>query len=110
MPADGGALMFTTEEKLSFLEKEPNALPWFRRIVGSREYINNIERWCLWLNDIEPHILKKLPLVLDRVAKVKQVRKASARPTWQTFLIYLPRLHNQRKVITSSYPVYPLIE
>jgi type II restriction/modification system DNA methylase subunit YeeA len=42
MPADGGELLFTTEEKSVFLSKEPQAEKYFRKIIGSQEFINNI--------------------------------------------------------------------
>lgn len=80
MPADGGEFLFTTEEKNTFLEKEPNANKYFRKFVGSQEYINDIERWCLWLEDINPSELKKLKLVLERVQNVKAIREKSSRP------------------------------
>jgi len=80
MPADGGELLFTKEEKESFVENEPNSLPFFRKFIGSQEYINNIERWCLWLEDINPSELKNLKLVLERVKNVKLIREKSSRP------------------------------
>ena len=80
MPADGGELLFTTEQKNIFLDKEPNSAPYFRKFVGSQEYINNIERWCLWLEDIEPSELKKMKYVLERVQNVKVIRENSSRP------------------------------
>ncbi|MGZ9735991.1 DNA methyltransferase [Flavobacterium sp. GNP002] len=80
MPADGGELLFTTEEKNIFIEREPQSRKYFRKILGSQELINNIERWCLWLEDIEPNELKKLKLVLDRVQNVKKIRENSSRP------------------------------
>lgn len=48
--------------------------------MGSQEYINNIERWCLWLVDIDPSELKKLKHVLERVQNVKAIREKSSRP------------------------------
>ncbi|WP_035673070.1 DNA methyltransferase [Flavobacterium sp. 83] len=80
MPADGGELLFTTEEKNIFIEREPQSRKYFRKILGSQELINNIERWCLWLEDIEPNELKKLKLVLERVQNVKKIRENSSRP------------------------------
>jgi hypothetical protein len=80
MAADGGFLLFSPEEKEAFLQKEPESLPWFRRIVGSEEFINNKERWCLWLLDIEPSVLRKLKLVMERLNQVKELRQQSARP------------------------------
>ncbi len=80
MPADGGELLFTTAEMYAFIAKEPNSNIYFRRFVGSQEYINNIERWCLWLQNIEPSELKKMKYVLERVQNVKAIREKSSRP------------------------------
>jgi hypothetical protein len=91
MPADGGELLFTTEEKNKFLQKEPNAEKYFRKIIGSKEFINNIDRWCLWLEDINPTELKSMKLVLDRVQKVKVIREKSSRPQ----LAQIPHLFAQ---------------
>lgn len=91
MPADGGELLFTTEEKDEFLTKEPNANKFFRKFIGAEEFINNKERWCLWLQDINPTELKSLKLVLDRVQKVKAIREKSSRPQ----LAQIPHLFAQ---------------
>jgi hypothetical protein len=91
MPAEGGELLFTTEEKDEFLAKEPNAKKYFRKFIGSEEFINNKERWCLWLEDINPSELKSLKLVLDRVQKVKTIREKSSRP----HLAQIPHLFAQ---------------
>jgi hypothetical protein len=85
MPADGGELLFTTEEKNNFLEKEPNAIDYFRKFVGSHEFINKIDRWCLWLQDINPTELKKLKFVVERVERVRKIREESSRPQLASF-------------------------
>jgi hypothetical protein len=91
MPADGGELLFTKEEKNEFLTKEPNAEKYFRKFIGAEEFINNKERWCLWLQDINPTELKSLKLVLERVQKVKAIREKSSRPQ----LAQIPHLFAQ---------------
>jgi hypothetical protein len=80
MPADGGELLFSSDEKNKFIVKEPNSEKYFRRFVGSQEYINNIERWCLWLQDINPNELKRMKYVLERIQNVKTIREESSRP------------------------------
>jgi hypothetical protein len=91
MPADGGELLFTGEEKKQFLINEPEAEKYFRHFISAYEFLNNGERWCLWLVDIEPAELKKLKLVYERVKNVKEIRKKSARP----FLADVPHLFAQ---------------
>lgn len=76
-PTDDGNFLFTSEEKERFLLIEPKAEKWFRKFIGSNEFINNIERWCLWLKDISPNELKHLPKVYERVQNVREYRLKS---------------------------------
>ena len=48
-PADGGHLIIEADEYDSFITQEPGAKKYIRRLSGSEEYINNKQRWCLWL-------------------------------------------------------------
>ena len=89
-PADGGHLIIEANEYEDFISKEPCAVPYIKRLVGSAEFINNKPRWCLWLVGITPAELRKMPLVLERVQKCKEDRenasdigrrKLSERPT-----------------------------
>ena len=74
---DDGWYLFTKEEKEEFLTKNPQASPYFKQFMMGREFINNIERWCLWMPNISPSELKKCPAILERVQKVKDFRLAS---------------------------------
>ncbi|MBI5642911.1 MAG: hypothetical protein HY954_05490, partial [Deltaproteobacteria bacterium] len=76
-PIDGGNYLFTPEEKTAFLKQEPNAAQWFRRWIGSDEFINNYERWCLWLGDCPPEELRQMPEAMKRVEAVRAFRLAS---------------------------------
>jgi hypothetical protein len=81
-PSDGGNLLLTPDEKNQLLHDEPGAAPWLRRYVGSEEFINGIERWCLWLNGIPPQELRSLPHVMARVEAVRDFRlNSTAEPT-----------------------------
>jgi len=81
-PIDGGRYLFSTEEKLAFLEKEPRAERYFRRWLGSDEFINGWERWCLWLGHCPPSELRAMPAAMERVQQVKALRLASkSQPT-----------------------------
>jgi hypothetical protein len=76
-PIDGGFYLFSPEEMAEFVRREPQAESLFRRWVGSVEFINNIERWCLWLGNIAPEQLRELPEAMKRVEAVRQFRRAS---------------------------------
>lgn len=79
MPNDGGFYLFDKQEKELFIKQEPRAEKYFRRFIGWYEFLNNVERWCLWLLDANPSDLKDLSLVLDRVEKVRELRLLSKR-------------------------------
>jgi hypothetical protein len=76
-PIDGGNYLFSTEERDAFIAAEPAAAPWFRRWLGAAEFINGWERWCLWLGECPPDVLRQLPLSMQRVQAVREFRLAS---------------------------------
>ena len=76
---DDGNLVFTTEEKEEFLKVEPQAITFIRPYMMGKDFINRTPRFCLWLRDAEPNLLKKCPLSLDRIKKVKNFRMQSTR-------------------------------
>jgi len=76
-PIDGGLYLFTPEEKAAFLKAEPKAEMFFHRWIGSEEFLNGIERWCLWLGFAKPEELKAMPEVMRRIEGVRQYRSIS---------------------------------
>lgn len=81
-PIDGGNYLFTEEEKDAFVKKEPRAEKYFKKWLGSDEFINRYSRWCLWLGDANPAELVKIPLVMERVKAVREFRlKSKSAPT-----------------------------
>ncbi len=74
---DNGNYLFTPEEKADFISKEPQSEKYFKRFMMGKEFINNIERWCLWIPDISPKELKSCPEILKRVQAVKDFRLSS---------------------------------
>lgn len=76
-PIDDGNYLFTPDEKENFLKKEPQSKRYFHRWLGGVEFINNIERYYLWLGDCAPEELKKMPESLKRIEAVKTFRNSS---------------------------------
>lgn len=73
-PADGGHLILSKEEKEELIAKEKAAEPYIKRFMMGYEFINNVPRYCLWLVDVKPEELRKMPEVLKRVAACKEDR------------------------------------
>ncbi len=79
-PADGGHLIIEADEYDVFIKKEPAAVRFIKRLIGSAEFINNKTRWCLWLVNATPGDLRKMPLVMERVKACKTDRENAPDP------------------------------
>lgn len=107
-PVDGGHLFLTTQEKRELIAKEPAAKKYIKRIYGSEEYINNIDRWCLWLEDITPSELKQMPEILKRVNGVKSMRLESTKAA-TVKLASTPTLFAEIRQPKEDYLIIPLV-
>ncbi len=74
-PWDGGNLILSTEEKDALVVKYPSAITFIHPFVGSYEFINRKERWCLWLKDVAPNEYRNIPEVMQRLANCADVRR-----------------------------------
>ena len=77
-PADGGHLIIEAEEYADFIRHEPKAKKYIKRLTGAAEFINNKDRYCLWLVDVSPKELRSMPLVMERIELCRQARLAGA--------------------------------
>lgn len=73
-PADGGHLIIEAEDYDDFIKKEPNSVKYIKKLTGAAEYINNKDRYCLWLVGATPSEIRKMPEVMKRVEACKQDR------------------------------------
>ncbi|HAG03840.1 MAG TPA: methylase [Lachnospiraceae bacterium] len=78
-PIDDGNYLFLEEEMRTFIKKEPKSEKYFKRWLGSKEFINGYCRYCLWLGDCSPKELMSMPECIKRVENVRNFRLASKR-------------------------------
>ncbi len=79
-PIDNGNYLFEYDEMIEFIKKEPESKEYFHEWYGAREFINRKPRYCLWLGDCSPNVLRKMPECMKRVQAVKEYREASTSP------------------------------
>jgi hypothetical protein len=106
MPNDGGHLMLSLEEKNDLIAAEPKSAKWIKPILGSVEFINSKDRYCLWLVGISPQELKAMPAVLARVDAVRASRLDSTRPTTRN-LATVPTLFGEIRQPKNRYLAIP---
>ncbi len=73
-PYDGGHLIFTESEKQAFVEQDPRSERFFKKLVGSVEFINGTYRWCLWIDNSDLKEAELIPSIKERILRVEKSR------------------------------------
>lgn len=77
MPRDGGALILASDERSDLLRAHPEAARWVKPFIGSREAINGLCRFCLWIPDVDRAAAEAVPPIRARLDKVREMRMES---------------------------------
>lgn len=77
MAMDGGNLLLSPVERDSLIGTHPEAEPFIRRILGSEEYINGDDRYCLWITEDKRSEALAIREISDRVDRVRAKRLSS---------------------------------
>ncbi|MFZ2272338.1 class I SAM-dependent DNA methyltransferase, partial [Corynebacterium variabile] len=94
MPKDGGGLVIESRDYAEVMA-DPVAAKYVRRYCGSRELVRGLDRWCLWLVDLEPADIAKSQILQDRLNIVRRYREGSTAASTQK-LARTPHLFAQR--------------
>jgi hypothetical protein len=108
MPIDNGILILDDFEKQDLLSKEPEAAKYVRQYTGGFEFINKVKRWCLWLVNVEPHELRQMPFIFERVKRLKDYRMGSGRAT-TVKLAQTPHLFGEIRQPKTDYIIVPKV-
>jgi len=106
MPNDGGNFLFSDEEKERFIKEEPEARQYFHPLLSAYQFLNGEKRWCLWLKGISPKELRNLPLVKERVERVRELRAKSKREATRE-LAERPTEFGEERQPTGKYILVP---
>ncbi|WP_430811574.1 MULTISPECIES: class I SAM-dependent DNA methyltransferase [unclassified Carboxylicivirga] len=76
-PTDNGNLILSKEEALVLREKYPEVQTLLKKFMGADDFINNKERWCLWMNKESVKISNGIPEIEERLKNCAEFRAAS---------------------------------
>ncbi len=82
-PTDGGYLFLTLQERDELIKTYPHTESMIRKVYGASEFINNKERYCLWLVGQNPSTLRSIPPIIRRIQLVKEFRQNSPKKQTQ---------------------------
>lgn len=80
MPADGGKLILTDEEKEYLVKQDDRINDYCLPLIGADDFINGKRRWCIWLYEKDEKKYLKIPEIAKRIEQVREIRKESSRP------------------------------
>jgi len=105
-PTDDGNFILSTAEKDALLASEPLSAKYIKPYLGAREVLDGAQRWCLWLGDVTPTELKKMPEVSRRVEAIRQFRLKSDALSTQEYAEF-PTRFRQIAQPTSDFILIP---
>lgn len=81
-PTDGGNLILSPSERRDLLSAAPDAAQFIRALYGSKELIDGLQRYCVWVKDEDAEHARSIGEISDRFERVKEVRlKSTAEST-----------------------------
>lgn len=105
---DGGFFILSDEEKQQILTKEPYLNNFIKRLWSADEFINNKLKWCFWLKDIKPEILKQSKELIRRINEIKEFRLKSTRGKTHEMSKY-PNLFGEERQPRSDFLLIPKV-
>lgn len=105
---DEHGLILNEEHREALLLETPSLAPHIRRLFGGDEFLNGTMRWCLWLGDARPELIRASALLRDRIEGVRRFRLGSRRP--QTIaLARTPQLFGEIRQPDTPYLLIPKV-
>ncbi|HZK37066.1 MAG TPA: DNA methyltransferase [Aeromicrobium sp.] len=105
MANDGGHL-FVAAAELDKTRADPAAAKYLRRFVGADELIHDLERWCLWMTNLDPLDVAASAPLRERLAAVRKLRTASRRVGTKK-AAHVPHLFGERRQPDVPYLAIP---
>jgi hypothetical protein len=105
---DGGFLILSSEERKEVLAKEPFLKKYIKRLWSAEEFINNKEKWCFWLKELTPEVIKQSRILSGRLQNVKEFRLKSVRGKTHEMSKF-PNLFGEERQPTMNFLLIPKV-
>lgn len=103
-------LIMDTEQKNEILNKEPDLEKWIRPLLGSKEFLHGIQRWCFWLVEASENDISNSEILSGLVEQVKIDRRNSKKKDTREKAVLIPHLFPEiRQPTDGSYLLIPKV-
>jgi hypothetical protein len=107
-PRDGGYFVLSPEEREQILTQEPLLDSVIKPYIGAEEFINNKERYCIWLLNASIDIIKNSKILRERIAAVREFRLSSKAKTTNGYA-KVPSIFAQIAQPNGNYLIIPRV-
>ncbi len=74
IPRDQGNLLLSPDEARVLTDSYPVSAELIKPILGSNEFINGLERYCLWITDAQAPLAYSIPPIKARLDRIREYR------------------------------------
>ena len=106
--ASAKGLLLSAAERAAILNENRAIAPFVRPLFGTDEFINGTKRWCLWLVDAPPNLVRSSRLITERLDAVRRFRSSSDREQTQK-LAATPGLFGEIRQPATDYLLVPKV-
>ena len=114
MARDDGNLIIDENEKNELIVKYPGLRSVIKPFIGAAEFLRGLQRYCLWMDEIEYNKYRDLPELMYRFVAVRDFRLKSNAPSTQAYsskpylfvqrtyqekpFVYIPQVSSERRL------------
>lgn len=107
-PTEGGHLILSEQEREDILKANPNASPLIRPYMMGKDFIDRKPRYCLWMVNASPSVIRSCPKVVERIEKVRAFRLSSTKESTRK-KADAPMLFDEVRVSETDYVAIPKV-
>lgn len=79
MPIDNGSLIIEKKDLQAFMDENEDNRKFIRIYRGGNEFLYDENRYCVWLDGIEPAQYKNSRMIMERIRANRKYRESSGR-------------------------------
>lgn len=76
---DGGHLILSSDEKKKFIQDDPRAERFIKGFIGGADFLNGVERYCLWIDDDRISEAEDIVNIKNRIDLCREYRLSAGR-------------------------------
>lgn len=105
---DGGYFVLSDEQKNDLIAREPDLEKYIQRFWSADEFINNKVKWCFWLKNADPALMKQSITLISILKEIQSFRLKSSRGKTHDMAAY-PSLFGEERQPKSDFLLIPKV-